>query len=319
MCGIAGILQLDDRPAEAIVLQRMTAEIAHRGPDGQGHWDAGPIALGHRRLSIIDLTAAGHQPMESGCGRYVLTYNGEIYNFRELRIELEAKGHKFRSRTDSEVLLEGFAEWGTAVLDRLNGMFAFAIWDKSERVLTLARDRYGIKPLYYAVQGDTFLFASEAKAMLHHPACRSDIDLEGLLEYFTFQNFFTDRTLLRDVRMLPAGHLMQVPLARRANGSGVAAPARYWDFSFEEPTIRKSDREYLEELDGLFQQAVSRQLVSDVDVGAYLSGGMDSGSVTAIAAQQLPYMRTFTCGFDLSSASGIEINFDEREAAERMS
>lgn len=319
MCGIAGILHFDGRPAEATVLQRMTDAIAHRGPDGEGHWTAGSVGLGHRRLSIIDLTAAGHQPMESACGRYVLTYNGEIYNFRELRVELEAKGHQFRSRTDSEVVLEGFAEWGTGILDKMNGMFAFAVWDKMNGELTLARDRYGIKPLYYAMQGHTLLFGSEAKAILQHPAYQRDIDLEGLLEYFTFQNFFTDRTLLRDIRCLPAGHLMQASTLDRNSGAGTPKITRYWDYSFEEPTNPKSDEFYLEELDELFQQAVSRQLVSDVDVGSYLSGGMDSGSIAAIAAKQLPYMRTFTCGFDLSSASGVEISFDEREAAEQMS
>jgi asparagine synthase (glutamine-hydrolysing) len=296
-------------------LQRMTDAVAHRGPDGEGHWIEGPIGLGHRRLSIIDLSAAGHQPMRTADGRYVISFNGEIYNFRELRIELEAKGCRFHSRTDTEVLLSAFAQWGPGALNKLNGMFAFALWDRRENQLTIARDRYGIKPMYYCAAGSTFLFASESKAMLQHPAFRAEVDKEALVEYFTFQNFFTGRTLLKNVRMLPAGCYGTM----RADSQGELNIIRYWDYAFEEPQNARSDTDYLEELDHLLRQAVTRQLVSDVDVGAYLSGGMDSGTITAIASKSLSYMRTFTCGFDLSSASGIELNFDERAAAERMS
>lgn len=315
MCGIAGILNLDGAPASHARLRAMTDAIWHRGPDGEGHFVDGPLGLGHRRLSVIDLSPAGHQPMATPDGRYLLTYNGEIYNFQELRTELEASGHEFKSRTDSEVLLKGYAEWGLGVLNRLNGMFAFAIWDKRERTLTLARDRYGIKPLYWARVRDTVLFASEIKGMLAHGELRSKLDGPGLLEYFTFQNFFTERTLFEGVRLLPAGTWMQVRLDVRWS----PLPARYWDYNFVEPTTRLSDQDYLEELDRLFRQAVTRQLVSDVELGSYLSGGMDSGSITAIAARQLPNLKSFTCGFDLRSASGLELNFDERTAAEAMS
>ena len=160
----------------------MTDAIAHRGPDGEGFFTDGNVALGHRRLAIIDLSPAGHQPMATRDGRYVISYNGEIYNFNELRIELEALGHQFHSRSDTEVLLEGYAHWGIKVLDRLNGMFAFAIWDRVERTLLIARDRYGIKPVYYTQAGGTFLFGSEIKAMLTHPACRRGLDKKALLE-----------------------------------------------------------------------------------------------------------------------------------------
>jgi len=313
MCGIVGTLSLAGEPASPALLRRMTDAVAHRGPDGEGIYIDGPLGLGHRRLAIIDLSAAGHQPMLTRDGRYALTYNGEIYNFQELRAELETLGHQFRSRTDSEVLLNAYAEWGEGALARLNGMFAFAIWDKQAKTLFLARDRYGIKPLYYFRQGNLFLFGSEAKAMLAHPDCRPELDREALLEYFTFQNFFTDRTLFANVKLLPAGTHMTVA------AGGEARIRRYWDYHFAEPERAGDEREYLEELDRLFQQAVNRQLVSDVDVGSYLSGGMDSGSITALAAKQLPYLKTFTCGFDLHSASGIELGFDERAAAERMS
>lgn len=313
MCGIAGILNTDGSPASSVLLRRMTDAIAHRGPNGEGAYIDRNLALGHRRLSIIDLSPAGHQPMATRDGRYIISYNGEIYNFGELRIELEALGHQFHSRTDTEVLLEGYARWGMKVLDRLNGMFAFAIWDKVERELLIARDRYGIKPVYYTQCGSTFLFGSEIKAMLAHPACRTILDKKALLEYFTFQNFFTDRTLFENVSILPAGHWLKIG----ANGRRVMQ--RYWDFHFQEPAAPASKEEYIEELDRLFCQAVTRQLVSDVEVGSYLSGGMDSGSITAVAASQLPNLKTFTVGFDLNSASGVEIGYDERAKAEYMS
>ena len=314
MCGIAGVLHLNGEPASSVILKRMTDAIAHRGPDGEGQYVDGPFGLGHRRLAIIDLSEAGHQPMATEHGRFVIAYNGEVYNFNELRVELEASGYRFRSRTDSEVVLKALAHWGEAALTRFNGMFALALWDKRNKELLLARDRYGIKPLYYVQAGNTFLFGSEVKAILADPAYRTEMDREGLLEYLTFQNFFTDRTLFKGVHLLPQGSFLRV-----AQGGNGAAPVKYWDYHFEEPQDPADEQEYVEELDRLFCQAVSRQLVSDVDVGAYLSGGMDSGSVTAIAARQLPYIKSFTCGFDLNSASGVELSYDERETAEYMS
>lgn len=316
MCGIAGVVQLNGAPSSPALLQAMTDAIAHRGPDGEGHWIEGGVALGHRRLAIIDLSPLAHQPMVSVEHRYVLTYNGEIYNYRELRRELEAAGHWFRSQSDSEVLLAALAQWGTDALLRLNGMFAFALWDRKERRLLLARDRYGIKPLYVARQGNRLLFASEQKAILADPEFARRLDKRALLEYFTFQNLFTDRTLLEDISLLPAGHFATLDLGKTAP---VLEVERYWDYQFSEPANPAPAAEYREELDRLFQQAVTRQLISDVELGSYLSGGMDSGSITAIAAQHFPNLKTFTCGFDLSSASGIELAFDERVKAEAMS
>ena len=315
MCGVTGIVHLDGEPVSPVILRKMTDAIAHRGPDGEGHFIDGPVGLGHRRLAIIDLSPAGHQPMATPDGRYTISYNGEIYNFQELRVELEALGHQFKSRTDSEVVLKAYAQWGAKALDRFNGMFALAIWDKEKRELFLARDRYGIKPLYHTVRNSAFVFGSEIKAIIANPVYRTEIDLEGLVEYFTFQNFFTDRTLFKGVRLLPAGTYLTVS----ANPAVVGTPQRFWDYSFIEPEAPLPEEEYIEELDRLFRQAVSRQLISDVDIGAYLSGGMDSGSVTAIAATQLPYIKSFTCGFDLSSASGVELSYDERPLAEYMS
>lgn len=315
MCGIAGILHRDGAPASVTALRSMTNLIAHRGPDGEGHLVDGPVGLGHRRLAIIDLSPAGAQPMTTRDGRYVLTYNGEIYNFNEIRADLQARGYRFNSRTDSEVLLYAFAHWGPAILRRLNGMFAFAIWDKELRKLTLARDRFGVKPLYYTQIGDLVLFASEVKAFRGHSAYSTKLDLAGLQEYLTFQNFFSDRTLFESVRALPAGCTVEIPL-----GSGpTPAPTTYWDYHFQEPEGAYDEEAAIDELDALFRQSVQRQLISDVDVGSYLSGGMDSGSITALAARELPFMRTFTVGFDLSSASGVELGYDERARAEAMS
>jgi asparagine synthase (glutamine-hydrolysing) len=316
MCGVAGLVHTDGASASPLVLQRMTDAIAHRGPDGQGQWTDGPVGLGHRRLSIIDLSPAGHQPMVSPDHRFVLSYNGEIYNFRELRAELEAEGCWFRSQTDSEVVLHALARWGTSAIARFNGMFAFALWDRTERRLLLARDRYGIKPLYTYRQGGLLAFSSEQKAILAIPGVDRRLDRAALYEYFTFQNFFTDRTLLQDMRILPAGHFAELDLAA---GERELRLTRYWDFRFREPEGRADPREYREELDRLFRQAVNRQLVADVELGSYLSGGMDSGAITAIAAGSYPYLKSFTCGFDLSSASGIELSFDERAKAEAMS
>ena len=314
MCGIAGIFHLNQEPVSPVILKKMTDAIAHRGPDGEGIFIDHYLGLGHRRLAIIDLSPAGHQPMITKDGRFILTFNGEIYNYNELRIELEANGYQFHSRTDTEVLLYAYAQWGEKCLKRLNGMFAFAIWDQNKQELFLARDRYGIKPLYYTLTGYKFLFGSEVKAILANPSYQTEIDLEGLLEYFTFQNFFTDKTLFKNIQLLPSGNYLRLSLKDKK-----LIQRQYWNYHFAEPVKVKDKQEYVEELDRLFLQAVSRQLISDVELGAYLSGGMDSGSITAIAAQQLPYLKSFTCGFDLNSASGIEVSYDERESAEYMS
>jgi asparagine synthase (glutamine-hydrolysing) len=314
VCGITGVLNFSGEPVSPSVLDRMTSSLAHRGPDGEGVFLESGIGLGHRRLSIIDLTTAGSQPMATPDGRFVVTYNGEIYNFMELRRELEDRGHAFRSRSDTEVLLSAWAEWGLSALTKFNGMFAFAIWDKKLRELTLVRDRYGIKPLYYARKNNTLLFGSEIKALLAHPLMKAEADPEGLLEYMTFQNFFTDRTLFKEAKLLPAGSYMTIEAA-----TGSSHIERYWDFAFDEPEHKASIDEYAEELDRLFTCAVSRNLISDVPVGSYLSGGIDSGAVTALAARRIKDIRSFTVGFDLHSASGLELSMDERDVAEHMS
>jgi asparagine synthase (glutamine-hydrolysing) len=314
MCGICGVINLRGEEVSPVLLRKMTDSISHRGPDGEGWYRDKNVGLGHRRLAILDLSPAGHQPMITRDGRFALTYNGEIYNHSEIRVELEALGHQFRSRTDSEVVLLAWAQWGTKCITRFNGMFAFAIWDSLCEEITLVRDRYGVKPLYYAAVSDSFVFGSEQRAVLEHPAVGRQMNMKALYEYFTFQNIFTDRTLNENIKILPAGHYLTI-----SGRTGFSKSVRYWDFHFSEPSGNFDAREYEEELDRLLRQAVSRQLLSDVEIGSYLSGGMDSGTLTALASKELPYIKTFTCGFDLSSASGIELGFDERERAEAMS
>ena len=313
MCGIAGYLNFNGEPASAVTLEKMARAIAHRGPDGEGVYVDRQCGLSHRRLSIIDLSPAGHQPMASADDRFILTYNGEIYNFQELRVELESKGYIFHSRTDSEVVLNALVEWGTNALKKFNGMFAIALWDKKTEKLLLARDRYGVKPLYILETNAQLIFGSEVKSLIEHPAAGSELCEEGLLEYLTFQNFLDQKTLFKNIRMFPTGTFMEIDSKHKI------VEKKFWEFNFREPKKPLVEKEYVENVKFLVQQAVSRQLVSDVSIGCYLSGGIDSGTISAFASKQIENLNTFTVGFDLTSASGIEIGFDERKLAELMS
>lgn len=313
MCGLTGYLSFNGTPASFEVLEQMSSTISHRGPDGKGVFVDGPLGLAHRRLSILDLSELGHQPMATEDGRFVISYNGEIYNHPELRSELSSKGWQFVSRTDTEVVLKAFAEWGTKCFERFNGMFALAVWDNKNKELTLARDRYGVKPLYLYSNQNCLIFGSEIKAILSHPNSLTQMNIPALAEYMTFQNFLRQNTLFSGVEILEPGTWTSFSSDNRILSD------RFWDFEFSDPKKKLAVHEYEEELDFLFQRAVKRQLVGDVDIGSYLSGGMDSGSVTAIAAKNLNELRTFTVGFDLTSASGLELGFDERETAEYMS
>ena len=314
MCGVTGLIHLNGESASREVLQMMTDAISHRGPDGEGHWIENNVGIGHRRLSIIDPSPAGHQPMIYSNERYILSYNGELYNYKELKEELVSLGYAFKTETDTEVFLTALVHWGTDSLLKFNGMFAFALWDRKQQRLLLARDRYGVKPLYYARQGKTFSFGSEQKAITAQPRFQNNLNKPALLEYFTFQNILTNQTLLEGVSLFPAGHFGILD-AR----SGSWKTEAYWDYHFREPDHPVDEREYTEELLRLLEQAVKRQLISDVEVGSYLSGGIDSGTITALASRQIPNLKTFTIGFDLSSASGLELAFDERSKAEEMS
>jgi asparagine synthase (glutamine-hydrolysing) len=290
----------------------MTACVAHRGPDDVGQFCEGGVALGHRRLSIIDLTSGGHQPMTTPSGRSVIVYNGELFNYLDLREELRAVGRTFTTRSDTEVVLAAYEEWGESCVERFNGQFAFVLWDRHQRRLFLARDRFGVKPLYYYQRGDLFAAASEVKALLAHPDIHARVSHPALAEYFTFQNIFTDLTLFDGVRLLPPGTTLTIESGKQPR------QRQYWDYHFEaDPRLTRIE-DCADEVYRLFEQAIRRQLLSDVPVGSYLSGGMDSGSITAVATQHIPRIHTFTAGFDLSSASGLELGFDERPASERL-
>ena len=276
------------------------------------------VFMGFRRLSIIDTSPGGHQPMSDDSQKIWVVFNGEIYNFKELKPELIKLGYKFVSTSDTEVIIYAYKEWGINCIKKFNGMFAFALLDQLNNKFYLVRDRYGIKPLYYTVlDSGLLIFGSEVKSILAYRDYQWNIDYEALLEYFTFQNIFTDKTLFKNLNLLPAGSYIEIDCGKEA--SRFPALHKYWDFEFVEPENPKREEEYLDELDSLFTQAVKRQLVSDVEVGSYLSGGMDSGSIASIAARQFPFLKTFTVGFDLHSVSGIELAFDEREKSEYMS
>lgn len=313
MCGILGIIRRDGQAVSPAVVARMVTVMAHRGPDHEGVWTDGPAGLGHRRLAVIDLSSAAHQPMGNEDGDMILVYNGEIYNFQSLRAELEGRGHRFRSRSDTEVAVHAYEEWGDACVERFNGHFAFGLWDRRRRRLVLARDRYGVKPLYYYHDGARLLFASELKAILRHPEVRARVCYEALDEYFTFQNILSDRTLFEGIRLVPPGCRLLL------EEGGEPRLERYWDYDFSRADESLGVEESAATIRRLFKSAVSRQLVSDVPLACYLSGGVDSASITCAASHELGRLWTFTCGFDLSSASGLELGCDERVHAEALS
>ena len=290
MCGICGVYHLErDRPVPIDEVRRMADALTHRGPDDRGDFVEGNVGLGHLRLSIIDLSAAGHQPMTNEDGRYWIVYNGEIYNYVELRERLVASGHVFKSHSDTEVILHLFEEEGEDCVTHLNGMFAFAIWDRVEQTLFAARDRFGIKPFYYAVQDGVFVFGSEIKALLTTPHVRPEVDTEALSDYLTFQFCLGDKTLFRGVKKLEPGHTLRV------GPSGVTTRL-YWKIDFTVDRTRET--EHIAQLSDLLKDAVRLQLRADVPVGAHLSGGLDSTAVTCLAsALSASPIHTFSGGF----------------------
>jgi asparagine synthase (glutamine-hydrolysing) len=316
MCGIAGFLSLRGERIDSGTLDRMVTTLAHRGPDDHGSWidDQAGVALGHRRLSILDLTSEGHQPMRSACGRYWIVFNGEIYNFLDLRERLEKLGHDFRGRSDTEVLLTSFTQWGVErAVRELNGMFAFAAWDREERALYLARDRLGEKPLYYGRFEGVFLFGSELKALRAHPSFDARLDFAALNLYMRYSYVPGSHSIFEGVRKLPAGTLLCV----RRGAMDVDTPKAYWSalegwrLGHTSPfsgSVADAERE----LDTRLRKAVQTRMLADVPVGAFLSGGIDSSTVVALMQQvsERP-VRTFTVGFE-------ERRYDEAHWARRV-
>lgn len=316
MCGLAGFWQPEGEVTEkaTAVVRRMADTLRHRGPDDGGVWVDGQagIALGHRRLSILDLSPAGHQPMVSATGRFVIAFNGEIYNHLELRAELEKRPSplaplpegegsiRWRGHSDTETLLAGFDAWGIRkTVERAIGMFAFAVWDREARVLTLGRDRMGEKPLYYGWQGEVFLFGSELKALKAHPAFAAEIDRDALCLLMRHNYIPAPHSIYRGIRKLPPGCLLTVYLQKRE-----PVIERYWSFlevalAGAANPLQGSPEEITEELEALLKSAVRQQMMADVPLGAFLSGGIDSSTVVALMqAQSSRPVKTFTIGFN---------------------
>jgi asparagine synthase (glutamine-hydrolysing) len=294
MCGIVGYASIN-RPFPPPLLLRMRDTLRHRGPDDAGEWwsQDGLVALGHRRLAIIDLSAAGRQPMADSSGRLQIVFNGEIYNYQEVRRELETRNHVFRTQTDTEVILEAYLEWGDDCLGRLNGMFAFALYDSARRRLLLARDRAGEKPLFYRLDNGTIVFASELKALLADPSCPRVLDPDALDFYLAFGYVPGHRCLLSGIQKLPQGHALVFDLP-----SGEARISRYWELPppMSEPVEQVED--LLAELERILLDSVRLRLIADVPVGVMLSGGVDSSLVVAMAARvSSRRVKTFNISF----------------------
>jgi len=308
MCGIAGLYYpAIAKPVDPARIVAMRDALAHRGPDGAGVWTAPGVGLGHRRLSIIDLEG-GVQPMATPDQGVVVTYNGEIYNFREVRAELEAKGARFQTESDTEVLLHGWRAWGPGMLEKLNGMFAFALYDAEKQSLFLARDRFGVKPLVYTKLADGGVaFASEIKGLLAHPLFRRRPDFRAVEDYLGLGYVPDDASLLVGVKKLPAGHFLLLQRGKR-----MPQPVRWWDLDFSNRATGKT-RDLEAELVERMRAAVRARMIADVPLGAFLSGGVDSSAVVALMAEaSKAAVKTCTIGFD-------EAGHDESDYARRIS
>ena len=308
MCGIYGYLS-QTATIEPALLRRMGHVLRHRGPDDEGELILDStgvcVGLGHKRLSIIDLSPAGKQPMANEDETVWITFNGEIYNFKELQKRLQCNGHKLRSNSDTEVIVHLYEELGTNCLEQLNGMFAFALWDARQKTLFLARDRTGKKPLHYCVLGGEFVFASEVKALLQHPRVSRELDLKALNKYLAYEYVPAPHTIFKSIKKLEPGHYL---LYR----NGEVLVSQYWDIPIEDhPISDRTEAQYTEELKELLERAVSARLVADVPVGLFLSGGLDSGLVAAMARKEKERLECFSIGFEESS-------FDESRYAQQI-
>lgn len=304
MCGICGVISFDDKPIDRIILENMTNTLIHRGPDDFGIYINGKVGLGHRRLSIIDITSAGHQPMTNEDKSIWLTYNGEIYNFTELKKYLIKKGHIFKSHTDTEMVIHSYEEWGENCIEKFNGMFAFGLYDFAQKKLFLARDRFGKKPLYYYSSSNFFIFASEIKAIIAHPAVTKRINIKALYKYFLFEYIPEPDSIFENIYKLDAGTFLILK-------DGTAEIKKYWDIKFNTQNIR--EEEACENIIALLKKSIKLRLISDVPLGIFLSGGIDSSAITTLLSEMMPAgkIKTFSIGFEDES-------FDESNYARRM-
>ena len=302
MCGICGIAIPDklDRDVDSTLLIRMRDSLTHRGPDDAGVFMDTSVGLGHRRLSIVDV-AGGHQPMSNEDGRVWLVYNGEVYNHRDLRPDLEARGHRYQTASDTETIIHLYEEHGPSAVEQLRGMFAFAIWDAPRRRLVLARDRLGIKPLYYTLSADGVIcFASEIKALLEARQVGAELNYDALADYAANRYTSGEETLFRGVKRLLPGHTL-------VWSNGRVEIERYWDVSFEKPEAQLSEKQYIDEFTELFQESVRLRLMSDVPLGMFLSGGIDSSAiVSAMSGMVSDPIKTFSVAFEEREANELE-------------
>ncbi len=310
MCGIALAFSKNELERK---INSMTSMIYHRGPDDKGVWISNDfsLALGHRRLSILDLSPKAHQPMSFSSDSYVIVFNGEIYNFKEIRLELEKAGYSFFSNSDTEVILASYHAWGKDCVHRSNGMWAFAIFDKKDQKVFCSRDRVGIKPLYYYSDGLNFYMASEIKSILA-AGVKAEINNNGLCEYFTFQNIISNSTLFKNIYMLKAGYNLELCLR-----TGQHKTYQYWDMKYN-PVATDEDA-LAEELYSIFYSSMKRHMISDVEIGATISGGMDSSAIIAIASTYFGKMHTFTGHFNTVGIDAEDRSFSELDDARIIS
>ncbi|MBI1858916.1 MAG: asparagine synthase (glutamine-hydrolyzing) [Candidatus Melainabacteria bacterium] len=307
MCGIIGIYHYNSKePANRLALEKATTVLEHRGPDEFGYFfdNQNGLAFGHRRLSIIDLST-GKQPLYNEDGSIVLVCNGEIYNFPELYDKLTSFGHRFKTKSDNEAIIHLYETYGLDCVNHLNGMFAFALWDSNKKQLFLARDRMGVKPLYFALQNNSFYFASEIKGLLALPEIKRELNLDALNKYLTYENIPSPHSIIKNIYKLEAGQILTLH-------NGQIRTEKYWDLPLDEPKLNISEEEASEELERLFAKAVQRRLLSDVPVGVFLSGGIDSSLVAKFVSDIAPdKVKTFSIGFH-------EKSFDESKIAMRF-
>ncbi len=302
MCGISGVYNYNGKPVDEVLLKKMTAVLAHRGPDDNGIFVKNHIGLGHRRLSIIDVSAAGHQPMANKDGSLQIVFNGEIYNFQEIRKMLQAHGHTFKSKTDTEVILHAYEHWGFDCATKFNGMFAFAIFDAKQDLLFLARDRMGEKPLYYFADNNRFMFASEIKAILQDAVVPRKISSQGMLNYFTFGHSIAPGTMYEGIKKLPPAHYMIVK-------NGEIGLQQYWDSFIASNPVDRGEQYYKQATRDLLESSVNDRLIADVPLGVFLSGGLDSAAVVAMMQKQVSApIKTFSVGFDMEDGEFNELS-----------
>lgn len=308
MCGIAGIVGLQSEGSA--ILKSMLSAIAHRGPDAEGIWSSRDVYLGHRRLSVVDTSSYANQPMVHSSGRYVVSFNGEIYNFQEIRQVLEAKNYVFQTHSDTEVILHAWAEWGVQALEHFEGMFAFALWDTQRRELFLVRDRMGEKPLFYFLVGSTLVFASEIPPLRAHPECPTELNMAAISQFLTFNYILSDQCIFKGIQKLPPAHYVYMRQGEQPR------TISYWSLAdaFHAPKLAGSEQELADELQQRLNGVVNKTSIADVPLGAFLSGGVDSSAIVAAMcrANSPQNIQTFSIGFD-------EVGFNELPKSQLVS